>query len=263
MSDSNLVLADKPLWREPKIILAFLGMILLTGIVVVALLRDRLVNVPQWQVNVTGQGKVAYQPDTAEVTIGVQVDRVYSAELAIKQLNEKMEKIITAVKTVDISAENITTQNFSLNPQYDYRDGVQIPAGYSANQQVVVKLKDISTGNDKLTKVIAEATKAGANQILGINFSISNVEELKQQARLKAIVDAKSKAGSLAEAAGVRLGKVVGWWENIIQVPGVPGSYSYYGYGGSEKGGLGDASPTLPTGSQEIIIEVSVSYKVK
>lgn len=265
MNEVDTISAGRSFYRQPYVILGLVGMVLLAGIITVAIIRDRIVNVPQWQVNVTGQGKVSYQPDTAEVTIGVQVDRAYSAELAMKQLNEKMDKIIAAIKAVDVPAEDITTQNFSLYPQYDYRDGIQIPAGYTANQQVVAKVKNINEASDKLAKVIGEATKAGANQILGVNFSASNVEELKQQARLKAILDAKSKAGDLAEAAGVRLGKVVGWWENVVQVPGMPGPYAYGGYAEKGSGGMGGGggSPVVPSGSQEIIVEVTVNYKIK
>ncbi|HLD86107.1 MAG TPA: SIMPL domain-containing protein [Patescibacteria group bacterium] len=263
MDDSSLTALGVANWRQPKVILSLVGMLLLAGIVTVAILRDRIVNQPQWQVNVVGQGKVAYQPDTAEVTIGVQVDRAYSAELAMKQLNDKMAKIIAAIKAADVSAEDITTQNFSLYPQYDYKEGVQVSAGYSANQQVVAKVKELTTSSEKLAKVVGDATKAGANQIVGINFSVSNVEELKQQAKLKAISDAKGKAGALADAAGVRLGKVVGWWENIVQAPGLSGYGSYDYEKGSGMGGGGGGTPTVPTGSQEIIVEITVNYKVK
>ncbi len=260
--DGTSVPIQSSAWREPRVVLALIGMVLLAGIVTVSILRDRIVNYPQWQVNVTGQGKVSYQPDTAEVTIGVQVDRAAFADLALKQLNDKMQKIVEAVKAAGIPAEDISTQNYSLSPQYDYRDGVQVSAGYTANQQVVVKVKDLKDSQDKLSKVIGESTKAGANQVLGITFNVSNLEQLKQEARLKAIADAKSKAGSLADAAGVKLGKVVGWWENLVQAPGQPGLYGYAdGKGGMGGGAAG--SPTVPTGTQEVIIEVNLNYKVE
>lgn len=248
-------------WREPKVVLVLIGLLLLAGIVALAILRERLVSPAQWQVAVIGQGKVSYQPDLAIVTLGVQVDRAVYAESALKQLNDKMQKVVAALKAVQVSAEDITTQNYSLYPQYDYKDGVSTSAGYSANQQVVIKLKDIQDGS-RLSQVIDQATKAGANQITGIAFDLSNLNDLKQEARLKAIADAKQKAQSQAQAAGVRLGKVIGWWENLVQGPG-PTSPLAYGKGGEVGGGGTPATPQVATGTQEIIIEVSLNYKVK
>ncbi|MBI5466342.1 MAG: SIMPL domain-containing protein [Candidatus Kerfeldbacteria bacterium] len=239
--------------------MTLVGMVLLAGIVVVAILRDRIVNQPQWQVQVTGQGKVSYQPDIANVTVGVQVDKSYSAEVALKQLNDKVNKILAALKITGIGAEDIQTQNYSLYPQYDYRDNVSTLAGYSANQQLVIKVKGLASGNDdKVGKVVAEATKAGANQVTSLTFDASNIDDLKQEARLQAIADAKSKAGSLARATGVDLGDIVGWWENFVQAPGTP---LYGGVGGEAKGA--GMSPQVPSGSQEVVVEVNLSYKIK
>ncbi len=91
----------------------------------------------------------------------------------------------------------------------------------------------------------------------GIAFDVSKLEELKQEARIKAIADAKKKAQSIALALGVKLGNIVGWWENPIQVPGTTGPYYLDG-----KGGEGDQN-AVPTGLHEIIIEVGVNYKIR
>lgn len=248
-------------WCEPKFILSLVGMLLLTTVVVVAVLRDRIVNQPQWQVNVVGQGRVSYTPDIANVTLGVQIDKAKTAAEALTQLNDKIGKIIKAVKEAGVQTDDITTQNYSLYTQYDYRDGVSILAGYNANQQLVVKVRNIANDNLPIAKVIAEASKAGANQVNGVTFDVAKLDELKQEARLKAIQDAKTKSGSIAGAAGVKLGEIVGWWENIVQAPGA-NSPVYYG----EKGGMGGGTaptPQVPSGSQEIVIEITLNYKLK
>ena len=100
--------------------------------------------------------------------------------------------------------------------------------------------------------------------MLGIVFDVSNLEQLKQQARVAAIADAKSKAGAQAQAAGVSLGDIMGWWENVIQSPD---SAAYAASGDMGKGGAGGSGggavyPVLPSGSQEIIIEVSLNYRI-
>lgn len=256
--DGSSFLSD---WRSPKTVALFLGMLLLAGVVVVSIVRERIVSEQQWQVAVTGQGKVAYQADIAMVTLGVQVDKVPTADQALKNLNAKMNKVVAAIKATGISPDDVQTQNYTLAPQYNYKDGVTTPAGYSANQQLVVKVRKINQGSEQLTRVLADATKAGANQVNGIAFDLSNINEVKQQARLKAIADAKGKARQLAWAAGVRLGRVVGWWENVVQAPGVSGpAFMADGKGG---GDMPQITPTVPSGLQEVIIEVSLNYKLR
>jgi len=246
--------------QTPKIILMIIGMVLLAGIVTIAILRDRIVNQPQYQVSVVGQGKISYQPDVANITVGIQIDKMAKADEALKQLNDKMNGIVNALKAAGIKDEDLKTQNYSLSPQYDYINNVSTSSGYSANEQLVVKINNIKTDPSLVGKVVEAASKAGANQIVGISYDVSNLEELKQQARIKGISDAKTKASVLARAASVRLGDIVGWWENVIQAPGV--NSTYYD---SAKGGMGGGAvaPSLPNGNQDIIIEINVSYRIK
>jgi uncharacterized protein YggE len=249
--------------KWPKLVLVGLAMVLIAAVVIVSIIRDRIVNQQQWQVSVIGQGKVSYQPDIANVTLGVQIDKVAQAPDALNQLNDRMTKIVESIKAVGITPEDIQTQNYSLYPQYDYIDNASKLSGYNANQQLVIKVRGIAENNALVSKVISEATKAGANQVLGVSFDVANIEELKQDARLQAVADAKMKAGKVAMAAGVRLDKVVGWWENVIQAPGLSGS-SFDGKGGMGSGNVqASASPVIPAGSQEVIIEMNLNYRIK
>lgn len=251
-------------WKEPTFIFKVLGIFLLATIIVVSLVRERLVNPIQNQVTIYGQGKVEYQPDEATVTLGVQVDKVWSAEGALRQLNDKITKIMEAEKALGLSEADIKTGNYSLSPQYDYKDGVSAVAGYNANQNLIITVKNIIEDKDKTSQVIAAATSAGANQVLGVEFKPSDVDKLKQEARLKAIADAKSKAPALFKASGVRTGKILGWYENNVQIPGDNSRRDYaMGLGGAESSAKMVGSPQLPIGIQEIIIEIGLNYQVK
>lgn len=238
--------------------LIIFAMVLLAGILALALLRERFVNHSQWTVSVIGRGTIEYQPDEATINLGVQVDRIDQADVALSQLNEKVDKAVDVMVNIGVDKANITTLAYSLYPQYDYVDGRQVSAGYNASQQIKVKVEDINSNSELVGKIITEATKAGINQINSINFDVSDAEKLKDQARLEALADARNKANVMANAAGVKLDKVVGWWENYISQPGVDNAY--YGYEG--KGGgvpVGDVS----AGTQEIIVEVNLSYLIK
>lgn len=246
--------------RFQKSLVLIIAMLLVSAIVIVALVRDRIVNNQQWTVSVVGQSKVAWQPDIANIVLGVRVDKASQAKDAVNQLNEQMNKIIEAIKSAGVPAEDIATQNYSLSPQYDVVNEISKVSGYNANQQIKIKVRGIQEEMKKVSQVIDKATEAGANEVLGIGFEPNDLEKLKQEARVKAIADAKSKAVEMSQAAGIRLGKIVGWWENFIQAPS---SYDYaYGKGG-DFGGQGGFAPNIPSGSYEVIAELNVTYKIK
>ncbi len=276
-----------------------IGILALCAIIIVALLRDRIVNDRFKQITALGQGRITYVPDTAVISLGVQIDRAPKAEDALNQLNTKIDGIKKAVMAVGVKEEDITTSNYSLSPQYDYRfdntnygtssvapvapakdlavssieiaptrvaapvnsgEKVLTVVGYTANQQLTIKVRDIANNNNLLNKAIAEAGKSGANQINGVSFEASNLESLKQQARVKAIEDAKGKAKELAGAAKVRLGDITGWYENFVG----PSPYGVTDAMYSAKGGAGGGSmPQVSAGNNEIVLEIGVTYNIK
>ncbi|MCB9802703.1 SIMPL domain-containing protein [Candidatus Nomurabacteria bacterium] len=231
-------------------------MVLITIVLVVALLRDRIINDPQYQVSVTGRGEVSYLPDTAKIDLGVQVDRAANANLALENLNQKMNQVLQAIKDQGIEEKDIQTRNYNLYPQYDYFEGSSKLAGYSANQSVIITVNNFSAQENIVGNLISAATKAGANQVNSVNFEAADLENLKQEARLKAITDAKMKAKEMSKATGVRLGKTIGWWENYYPANDV------YGKGGAMLSA--EAAPAyLPSGEYDLVVEVNLNYKVK
>jgi len=249
-------------FKSPKFILAILAILILGAIVSFSILRDRFVNQQYKNVTVNGQGRVSYNPDLAVITLGVQIDKVVKADEALSQLNDKVKNIIKEVKAVGISEEEIQTQNYSLYPQYDYKDNISVVSGYNANQQLVIKVSAYDQDKEKLNRVITAASKAGANQVSSLVFDSSKLNDLKQEARLKAIEDAKSKAQDLAVKAGVELKEITGWYENLISP--LPNSYVDYGKGGvGGMGGASASSPETPAGEREVIMEIGVSYSIK
>ncbi len=246
--------------KKVKIALVFFAIIVLGAIVIVSILRDRIVNQNQFQISVVGQGRISYEPDTANITLGVQIDKVAKAEDALNQLNNKTNKIIEAVTKLGILKEDIKTQNYNLYANYDYVNNISKVSGYNANESIVIKVKDIQNNQDLISKVISEATKAGANQISGVVFENSNIDNLKQEARVKAILNAKEKSKEIEKSLGVKLGKIVGMWENYIS-PVSEAVYSDYGKGGMGAGG--SVTPNIPTGTYEVLVETNLSYKIK
>lgn len=243
-----------------KVAIIIVAILAATGVAVVSILRDRIVSQQFRQVTVVGQGRVSYQPDIAILNLGVQIDKATSSEEALNKLNEKITKIVAAVKAENIPDSNITTLNYSLYPQYDYKDNISQVTGYNANQQVTVKIEAYDQDRDHLNRVISAAAKAGVNQVNSLMFDYSKMNDLKQMARLKAIADAREKGIYMANAAGVELKEISGWYENMIVNPN---TYNSYNQGGGGMGGGGYVSPQTPVGSQEIVMEISLTYNLK
>lgn len=206
-------------------------------------------------ISVSGEGKAYANPDIAQVSFGVQTGRQKTAEAAVSSLSESMNKVIAAVKAKGIEDKDINTQQLSLYPAYDWDEGTQIPRGFEANQQLSVKIRDISKVGDILTA----AASAGSNQIGGVNFTIDDPEALQAQGRAKAIEDAQKKAVILAQQLGLRLGKIVAFNEGGGYAP-------MYREMMMTDGAIAKAeAPSLavPVGEQEMTMSVSITYELR
>lgn len=202
---------------------------------------------------ISAEGKVTALPDIASISIGVMTEKKTVAE-AQKENTTKMNAIIAKIKEFGVASEDIKTTNYSIYPQYDWVDNRQVERGFQVTQNVEVKVRDLS----KIGDVLAAVGELGANQVGGVNFTIDDPEELRQQARLKGLEMAKKKAQALADAAGVKLGKVVGFSENEGYVPGP----IYYAKDAAMGLGGGGASPSIESGSQDVVVNVSVIYEI-
>src|SRR6476660_9860894 len=156
-------------------------------------------------VTVTGEATVAVAPDTAIIRIGVTSQDKTAREAG--EVNAKqMTAVLAAIKDAGIADRDIQTSRLSLQPQYDpNKSGTARLTGFQATNQVTVRIRDI----DKLPTVLDRAIGAGANEMSGIEFVVSEQSKLLDQARDDAITDARRKAELYAKAAGAKLGQVI------------------------------------------------------
>jgi uncharacterized protein len=159
-------------------------------------------------VSVTGEGHAFAKPDQAQISMGVVSD-AKTAAVALKTNTDKMNSLMSTLKSKGIAEKDILTSNFSVNPQYRYDNinGQQRPSivGYQVSNEVHVKIRNLPTLGDILDAVIT----AGANNVNGISFSLAEPDSVLDQARQKAMADAKRKAELYAGAAGVKVGRVL------------------------------------------------------
>ncbi len=167
-------------------------------------------------ISVTGEASISVPPDRAEVEAGVTTD-AKSAREASDANNATMGKLLLALKAAGIDAKDIQTSRLSLQPQNapNRSSGPSAIIGYRASNRVSVRLHDVA----KVAGTIDMLVGAGANDIGGINFSVSQASKLLDDARTQAVADARRKAEIYAKAAGVTLGAPLSISEGGAAVP--------------------------------------------
>lgn len=217
---------------------------------------DRNISVPPGTITVTGEGKVSVAPDIAQVSFGVDTGKQPTASAAMKILSNKMNAIFDAVQKAGIDKKDISTQNLSLNPVYDWQNGTQTVLGFQATESLQAKVRDM----DKTSDVVTAATVAGANQVGGVNFTVDDPTKAQADARQKAIDQAKQKATVLAQQLGVRLGAIKQFSEGGGTMPPIMYERSaVMGMGG----GADTKSIPLPSGQQDVTVDVSITYELE
>ena len=198
-------------------------------------------------VTVTGEAMVAIAPDMATIRVGV-TSQGKSAREASETNGKQMTGVLATLKGAGIADRDVQTSSLSLQPQYDpNKSGAARLLGFQATNQVTVKIRAIDTLPDVLDRAIG----AGANEMSGIEFVVSEQSKLLDQARTEAIADARRKAELYAKAAGAKVGAVVAITEEGSAPP--PRLMQAMRAG---------AAPVAP-GEQTLRAVVTVSYELK
>src|SRR6202521_4281545 len=157
---------------------------------------------PPAVISVTGEAKISAPPDLAQIDGGV-TSEAKTAREASEANNAAMGKVLLALKGAGIDEKDYQTSRLSLQPQSSSKsNGPPTITGYRASNRVTIRLRDVT----KVANVVDTLVAAGANDIGGINFMVSQASKLLDEAREKAIADARRKAEIYAKAAGVTLG---------------------------------------------------------
>ena len=152
-------------------------------------------------IDVMGVGIVKVTPD--EVTIKVQVEHKGQNPKELKQKNDFIiNDVLAFIKSINIADKQVQTEYVRLNKNYDYQTKTY---NFSANQSVSIYLKNLELYESLMNGLM----ERGINRIDGISFSASTINDLKSQARIKAMQNAKMKAEEYTKVLNQSIGKAV------------------------------------------------------
>jgi len=159
---------------------------------------------------VSGAGDAAIAPDLAVVSLGVAETRKTARE-ALDVANAAMNAVIDALKKQGIAPRDLQTSGLSIQAQYSYPqndDGSPKPpilTGYMVSNTLTVRIRDLA----RVGAVIDQAVTLGVNQGGDIRFTNEDPAKTVTEARTEAVKNAIDKAQTLADAAGVKLGRIL------------------------------------------------------
>ena len=220
---------------------------------------------PSATITVSGKGEVKAVSDIATLTFTISKDGDTTKQ-AQDSLNESLTKTLKYIKDQKIADADIKSEYGGINPKYGQQRGIACYTypcppqpepkivGYTATQSIVVKVRAVDTANEIRTGL----ANLGITNINGPTFSIDNEDGLMNDARNKAIDDARAKAKVLAEQLDVDLGDIVSFSDSTN--PSYPMMYDKAATMSVSSAG---AAPELPKGENKITSNVNIVYEIR
>jgi uncharacterized protein YggE len=204
-------------------------------------------------ITVQGHGQVEKSPDTAKFVFTIQDEEKDTAK-AQDTVSKKVAAVKADLLAAGVADKYITTDSYNSYPDYQYSNGLCIKGipcppsgqptlkGYTVSQNVTVSLKDLSK-TETVAGIFGKDPHAATND-----------------ARAKAIADAKVQAQTLADSLGVHLVRIVSFNEN----GGTPQPiYDKRMMSAGMAAPQAAPAPSIPTGVQTITSDVTITYEIQ
>jgi uncharacterized protein len=167
---------------------------------------------------VNAQGTATSEPDMATFNAGVTTQAA-TASAALSENTTKMRAVFAALKRAGIAERDIQTSDLSVNPVYSqpqrrpdggYDESERKIVAYQVNNRVTVRQRKL----EDYGKVIDALVTAGANDVNGPGFTLSEPRASEDEARVGAIAEARRRADIYARAAGLKVVRILSIQEN-------------------------------------------------
>ncbi len=240
----------------------FLVFLMGATITCLSIYRDSIPKNSLRSFTVSEEGKVVAIPDVAMFSFNVTTQGGMDVSSLQEENTEKMNKAIEFLKDNDVEDKDIKTLSYNIEPRYEYVNNGQFISyprtdreivGYTVTQTVSVKARDFSKTGELLSGVVNN----GANSVSSLSFDIDDKEAYEQEARAKAILAAKEKAKIIAGTGKFKIGRLI----SVQEYSSVP----YFGGDRSFEAALSSKAPApvIEAGSQDVTVNVTLTYEIK
>lgn len=161
---------------------------------------------------VNAQAEVRVKPDRAALTFGLY-EKTDNLREGAQKLNTLSRQVTDYLHNRGIEDRFIQTDSLRIQPVYTRqtltaKNGTKTQQEilrYELNQTFTVTLEDPTQYEDVLYALL----EMGINRVENVSFYSTRLRQYRDEARRLAVQYAREKAALLAEAADIRLGKIV------------------------------------------------------
>ncbi|GGD98959.1 SIMPL domain-containing protein [Paenibacillus nasutitermitis] len=215
-------------------------------------------NVQKGIITVSGKGELQASPDVAYINVGVETRAATAKEAQANNATKfaALQKVL--FEKNKLATKDVKTTNFNVQPQYTYneKDGTNKVTGYVATHSIQITSRELTT----IGQLLDQLSTAGANRMEGVQFDTEKQDQYELQALEKAMANAKSKAETLAKAAGKQVKEVV----NVTQTSaGSVPIYNNRAMAESAQSSADGAGSVLQTGEITLSAHVQVTYEMQ
>jgi uncharacterized protein len=226
---------------------------------------------PTNTISVSGTGDAFAVPDVATFSFGADATAKTVAD-AQNQVTTIINAALAKIKAAGVADKDIQTVDYSANPKYEYNQVVcpaiatvggspvicppskQVLVGYEVNETISVKVRQIDTAGT----ILGEIGGTGVTNVSGISLTVDDPTAVQNEARTKAIADAKSKAAELAKELGVSLVRVVNFSENSGGYP-----QPMFRQADVAMSSANVSTPQIPVGQNKVTSNVTITYEIR
>lgn len=206
-----------------------------------------------------GMAEVTGQNDSAKVSVAV-VTQGRNLEQVSSENADKTKSVIQAIKGLNIKDLKLKTSDYRVTPQRDYKARPPAINGYEVHNAIEITLEGFEPEplSKNISMMIGKALESGSNTINLIQFYIKDKSALEKQALKQSTRQAMDRAKTLAEAAGVKLKRMVSLSTRPIHIPT---RQHMLRAAGMKTEAL--AAPPIEIGESQIRVQVSIAYEIE
>ncbi|MBW2013458.1 MAG: SIMPL domain-containing protein [Deltaproteobacteria bacterium] len=199
------------------------------------------------------------QNDSAKVSVAV-VTKGRDLEKVSSENAGRTKAVIQAVKGLNIKDLKLKTSNYRVTPQKDYKARPPKIKGYEVHNVIEITMEGFEPEplSKNVSMIIGKALESGSNNISHIQFYIKNKAALEKEALKRSTREAMDRARTLAEAAGVKLKRIVSLSTQPIHIP-----TRAHMFRAAEMKAEAPGAPPIEIGESQIRVQVNIAYEIE